>query len=130
MASGLSPKLPLQLDPSDGYGLNKTYIEMVSQNLKMLVLTAPGERIMDPEFGVGIRNYLFEMNSSITYEEIDNRITNQVDKYMPFLDVRTVILEPDDIENGNPNLIKIQIKYFIKPLQIFDIVEILFEDTI
>ena len=49
---------------------------------------------------------------------------------MPFLDVRTVILEPDDIENGNPNLIKIQIKYFIKPLQIFDIVEILFEDTI
>ena len=130
MASGLSPKLPLQLDPSDGYGLNKTYIEMASQNLKMLVLTAPGERIMDPEFGVGIRNYLFEMNSSITYEEIDNRITNQVDKYMPFLDVRTVILEPDDIENGNPNLIKIQIKYFIKPLQIFDIVEILFEDTI
>ena len=130
MASGLSPKLPLQLDPNDGYGLNKTYIEMVSQNLKMLILTAPGERVMDPEFGVGIRNYLFEMNSSLTYEEIDRRINNQVNKYMPFLDVRTVILDPDDIKDGNPNLVKVQIKYFIKPLQIFDVVEILFEDTI
>ena len=130
MASGLSPKLPLQTDTNDGYALNKTHAEMVTQNLKMLVLTVPGERIMDPEFGVGIRNYLFELNDSVTHEEIDIRIKNQVNKYMPFLDVRTVILGPDDIEAGNPNLLKIQIKYLIKPLQIFDVVEILFEDTI
>ena len=96
----------------------------------MLVLTAPGERIMDPEFGVGIRNYLFEPNYSPTHEEINLKIKSQVNKYMPFLDVRTVILGPDDIEDGNPNLLKIQIKYLIKPLQIFDVVEILFEDTI
>ena len=130
MASGLSPKLPVQIDPNDGYALNKTYAEMVTQNLKMLVLTAPGERIMDPEFGVGIRNYLFEPNYSLTHEEIDLKIKSQVNKYLPFLDVKTVILGPDDIEAGNPNLLKIQIKYLIKPLQIFDVVEILFEDTI
>ena len=130
MASGLSPKLPLQLDTSDGYALNKTYAEMVGQNLKMLILTAPGERIMDPEYGVGIRNYLFEMNVAQTYDEIDSRVTQQVNKYMPFLDVRTVILGPDDIENGNPNFMKVQIEYYIKPLQVFDAVEILLEDTI
>ena len=130
MASGLSPKLPLQTDPNDGYALNKTYADMVSQNLKMLILTAPGERIMDPEFGVGIRNYLFEQNHSTTHQEIDLKIKNQVNKYMPFLDVRTVILGPDEIQDGNPNLLKIQIKYLITPLQIFDVMEILFEDTI
>jgi phage baseplate assembly protein W len=130
MASGLSPKLPLQIDPQDGYSLNKTYAEMVTQNLKMLILTAPGERIMDPKFGVGIRNYLFEPNYSTTHQEIDLKIKNQVNKYMPFLDVRTVILGPDEIQDGNPNLLKIQIKYLITPLQIFDVVEILFEDTI
>ena len=130
MASGLSPKLPLQLDVKDGYALNKTYIEVVGQNLKMLILTAPGERIMDPEFGVGIRNYLFEMNSSITYEEINTRISRQVNKYMPFLDVRTVILGPNDMQDANPNLMKVQVEYYIKPLQVFDAVEILLEDTI
>ena len=94
------------------------------------MLTSPGERIMDPEFGVGIRNYLFEMNTSITYEEIDAKITQQVNKYMPFLDVRTVILGPDDVESGNPNLVRVQVEYLIKPLQVFDAVEILLEDTI
>lgn len=130
MASGLSPKLPLQLDVQDGYALNKTYVEMVGQNLKMLILTAPGERVMDPDFGVGIRNYLFEANYSVTYEEINTRINRQVSKYMPFLDIQTVFLGPDDVENGDPNLLKIEIKYFIEPLQIYDAVEILLDETI
>ena len=130
MASGLSPKLPLQLDVQDGYGLNKTHIEMVGQNLKMLILTAPGERVMDPSFGVGIRNYLFEMNHSSTYEEIDVRISRQVNKYMPFLEVRTVFLGPGDVQEGDPNLMKVQIEYFIKPLRVIGALEILLEDTI
>ena len=57
MARGLSPKLPVSTDPIDGYALNKTYAEVVTQNLKNLILTAPGERMMDVDFGVGIRNY-------------------------------------------------------------------------
>jgi hypothetical protein len=130
MASGISPKLPLDRDATDGYSLNKTYAEMVSQNLKMLVLTAPGERIMDPEFGVGIRNYLFEPNNELTYQEIETRIINQVSKYLPFLEVRTTIFGPDEIVDGNPNMFKLQIKYLIKPLQTYDVVEIFLEDTI
>jgi uncharacterized protein len=130
VASGLSPKLPLQLDVQDGYSLNKTHIEMVGQNLKMLILTAPGERIMDPLFGVGIRNYLFEMNHSLTYEEIEVRISRQVNKYMPFLEVRTIFLGPDDVQEGDPNLMKVQIEYFIKPLRVIGALEILLEDTI
>ena len=56
---GIAPKLPLQLDEVDGYRLTKTIKETVQQNLKMIVLTSPGERIMNPDFGVGLRNYLF-----------------------------------------------------------------------
>ncbi len=130
MASGISPKLPLDRDATDGYSLNKTYAEMVSQNLKMLVLTAPGERIMDPEFGVGIRNYLFEPNNELTYQEIETRIINQVTRYLPFLEVRTTMFGPDEMVDGNPNMFKLQIKYLIKPLQTYDVVEIFLEDTI
>jgi len=130
MASGLSPNLPLQEDTSDGYTLNKTYAEMVSQNLKMLVLTAPGERIMDPEYGVGIRNYLFEPNHELTYQEIETRIISQVNKYMPFIEVKVTMFGPDEIEYGDPHLFKLQIKYLIKPLRIYDVVEFFFEDTI
>ena len=37
--AGLSPKLPLQRDQVDGfYSLNKTHVELVKQNFKMLLL--------------------------------------------------------------------------------------------
>ena len=65
MGVGYSPKLPLQYDSIDGYyKLNKTLHEVMKQNIKMVVLTSPGERMMQPDFGVGLRNYLFEQDSS------------------------------------------------------------------
>ena len=79
--SGISPKLPLSLDEQDGYALNKTYREMAQQNLKMLLLTIPGERIMDPNFGVGIKTYFFEQNVKAVHDIIDRNINKQVETY-------------------------------------------------
>jgi phage baseplate assembly protein W len=130
MATGLSPKLPLMTDSTDGYALNKKYSEMISQNLKMLVLTSPGERIMDPEFGVGIRNFLFEQNIEVTHAEIVNRIKTQVGRYMPFVNVKAVLLTPDDDDAMDPNYLSIKLEYYIKPLRAYDILNISLKDTI
>ena len=53
--SNYSPRLPLQIDSTNGFSNNQTILQVVQQNLKMLLLTSPGERVMDPNFGVGIR---------------------------------------------------------------------------
>ena len=58
--SSLSVKLPITRNTIDGFAMIKDFQTLVKQNFKMLVLTAPGERVMEPEFGVGLRNYLFE----------------------------------------------------------------------
>ena len=42
--SGLAPKLPISRDDTDGIKLIKRYSELATQNLKMLVLTAPNDR--------------------------------------------------------------------------------------
>ena len=87
MASGLAARLPLGLSQVFGaYDLLTTYEEVAKQNLKMLVLTSPGERIMDPNFGVGIRQFLFEQETRFLQQEIQQRIIQQVSKYLPFLD--------------------------------------------
>ena len=125
MARGLSPKLPISTDPLDGYMLNKTYGEVVTQNLKNIILTAPGERIMDPSFGVGLRNFLFEPNISPTHSEILQRIHRQVSRYMPFLEIEAVIVSPDQVELMDPDSIKVEIRYFIRPLQFTDVLEII-----
>ena len=123
---GFSPHLPLTIDPVDGYALTKTYKEVISQNLKNLVLTAPGERMMIPEFGVGIRRFLFEQNIAPTHQEIISRISQQTSRYMPFLKIKTVIISPypevDDIADLNE--IKIEIRYMVESLNIQDALKI------
>ena len=90
--SGISVKLPLQVSPKDGpYLLNRTYQESVQQNLKMLLFTVPGERVMDILFGVGIRNYLFEMNTDVTFNILTDAIHDQVQKYMPFIEIEDIV---------------------------------------
>ena len=122
---GLSPKLPLTIDPEDGFALNKTHVQLVKQNLKMLVLTSPGERLMIPDFGVGIRRYLFEQKSSDVYADIKSNISRQISKYMSFLKVNLIEIKDLDGELGlRDNGISIKISYEIVPLRLADSLEI------
>ena len=121
MAYGISPKLPLMKDPEDGYALNKSYQELTMQNLKMIVLTSPGERIMEPDFGVGLRNFLFENADERTYSQIRAKILKQTNKYMPFVSIENIHIS--EILQGPGasvvgNSISIIIEYIIKPLNL------------
>jgi phage baseplate assembly protein W len=101
MAEGLAVELPLNINSTDGpYGLHKGLIDMAAQNLKMIVLTTPGERIMAPNFGVGIRRYLFEQNSPGTIENIRNRIIQQVKTYLPYIVIRDLKVYSPDISGS------------------------------
>ena len=124
MSRGLSPKLPLTKDPQDGYKLNKSYVEMIKQNIKMLVLTAPGERIMDPEFGVGLRNYLFRNNIPELQGEIRAKIAQQVNRYMPFIQIEEIRFTSPDESSISENGLYMMMSYKIIPLDLVSSVEI------
>ena len=56
------------ISKKDGpFKLNKTLGEVVRQNFKNLVLTSPGERIMLPDFGAGLRRLLFDQQGKQTF---------------------------------------------------------------
>jgi len=88
---GISVKLPLIYSPVDGpYQLNKTLGEVVQQNFKNLLLTSPGERVMIPDFGVGLRRMLFEGFSAALHEQISTAINIQTNKYLPFINIEGI----------------------------------------
>lgn len=88
MAEGLSVRLPLFVDDIDGaYGLHKELVDLVQQNMKMIILTSPGERIMEPEFGVGIKKFLFEQNVSDNIAIIRSTIAQQINTYLPYVQI-------------------------------------------
>ena len=116
--SGIAPKLPITVDKEDGITLIKNYDDLVTQNLKMLVLTVPGERIMDPEFGVGARNYLFEQMTQATFENFKSRLLEQQRRYLPYLTIQNVEFA-SSLTNPNmsENLLGIKITYFNRVLK-------------
>lgn len=124
--SGISVSLPLIYDLVDGpFYLNKTAKEAIQQNLKNLVLTNPGERIMDPSFGVGLRTFLFEQINDEMYTKIATRIRQQLVAYLPFIKVSGIYFD-DSSTNGDlgDNEIHLGISYNIAPLDINDTLSI------
>ena len=119
--AGISPKLPLAQDPTNGYALNPTWVEATKQNLTSLILTVPGERIMDPDFGVGIKKYLFELDNTETFTSVSSKIYEQVSTYLPYVEIvdLSMVSQADD-PSIDANLVFLKIVYVIKPLEFAD----------
>ena len=110
---GIGVRLPLSVDDVDGhFALTKTLLEETRQNLFHLIMTAPGERIMDIDFGVGIRKYLFEPLLPQTEEIIKGRIYSQVKRYLPFVLINYVSFSSDPALN----FLGIQLSYQVPSL--------------
>ena len=126
MATGISVKLPLRVTAEDGpYALNKDLVETTKQNFKNLVLTNPGERVMDVDFGVGIQGFLFELDNAAIRSSLQSRIQSQAAKYMPFVEITNIGFNSQATNaNASDNLLSLRIEYIIIPLQEFDNIEI------
>jgi phage baseplate assembly protein W len=119
MALGLS--LPITLSSTDGFTLLYGVKETLKQNFAMLILTNPGERVMEPDFGVGIKAFLFNNKSQNYRQSITDKIHQQVQKYIPAIVIRSIeYAEPEQF----PNSISIRITYSIPDMSIQDLLEL------
>tara|TARA_R100000152_G_C6559333_1_gene30767 strand:- start:81 stop:485 length:405 start_codon:yes stop_codon:yes gene_type:complete len=119
---GISPRIPLVYGKTDGpYQLNKTVGQTIKQNLKMLILTMPGERIMVPEFGVGLYGFLFEQINEDTFSDITEKIVEQINFYMPSVKLEEITFNTSDEDRALAyNELQISIKYNILPFNASD----------
>jgi len=123
---GYSPKFPLQFDNYVGaYALTQTLKEVVKQNFINLMLTSPGERIMDINFGVGLRNYLFEQNTSQLKSKIAADVRYQTSKYMPFISLDTINFSKSQGTDGyDDQILNVSIHYSVSSMNILDSISI------
>ena len=123
---GIGPKLPLAYDKKHGpYGLIVDPKEEIKQNLLNIVLTNPGERVMDSNFGAGIRAFLFENFTPDVKTQIAERVSTQIAKYLPSVQVTSVNSAFDE----GRNLLYVRLEFFIPALGIADSLELNVEDT-
>ena len=113
----IAPKIPLEINDETGrheiYGVTDL-TKVVDQNIKMTLLTSPGERIMNPAFGVGLKQYLFENDTTITrgsggLPPLRENILSQLSTFVPYIAVQDLQINI----SADSNLMNIKIKYFV-----------------
>jgi Bacteriophage baseplate protein W len=86
------------------------YEESVRQSILIILGTAKGERVMRPDFGCGIYNLVFEVNSASTASRIAQSVRESLLQFETRIDVRGIQVQPS---NGGEVLL-ISIDYEVR----------------
>jgi uncharacterized protein len=81
--------------------------EKVRQSILMILETEPGERIMRPTFGCGLRRYLMNPNNTATRALIKHDVERGLTQGEPRIKLQEVRVDPGD----DPSAVLIQISY-------------------
>ena len=85
--------------------------EGIRQSIWMILSTSPGERLMRPDFGCGIHDMVFGVNSAGTANAVAGAVRSALATWEPRIDVLDVFAAPDPAE---ANLLRIEINYQVR----------------
>ena len=108
-AIGIS--LPIQIT-NTAFAQTFQTSEQVKSNIKNLLLTKKGERILQPEFGSGLQELLFEPNVDDFEGRIEDTINDSLKQWLPYVTADEINIESTDELRDN-NKINVSIKFKI-----------------
>ncbi len=109
---GLDLPLGLQPGTSDGnFATTKTTMDAVRNDIKLLLMTQKGERLMQPNLGMNIRRFLFEQITEDITVQIENDIVDTFATWLPFVELREINIDKKD---QDLNRLSIDIKFNIR----------------
>jgi phage baseplate assembly protein W len=107
---GAGWKYPVQVDQEKKIALSH-HEERIRESIWIVLDTAPGERLMRPDFGCGIYQYVFAPNTMRTAGLVRFQVEEALNRWEPRIDLQEVQVEPDPDE---PTLLLINIEYKLK----------------
>lgn len=72
----------------------------IEQAVRLILSTAPGERVMRPEFGCGIHRYAFSTVDTTTLTVIEDEVGDALARWEPRIEVLAVDAELADPTDG------------------------------
>ena len=86
--------------------------DQIKSNIKNLLLTKRGERILQPQFGSGLQSLLFEPNVDDLEGRIEDTINDSLKQWLPYVTADEINIESTDELRDN-NKINVSIKFKI-----------------
>jgi len=95
------------LDEVNIFKGTETVREQVKSNLINLLLTEKGERVNEPNFGVGLKKILFEQH--LNKVELEEKINFQINFYIP--EIQLITAEVGEIDDDHRVYLTISYKF-------------------
>jgi phage baseplate assembly protein W len=102
--------------PVNGSLTYAAYEDDVEQAIQIILMTEAGERPMLPQFGGGLRRFLFEPNSPATQRAIEQVVRNALTDWEPRIDLDNVTVTADA---NQPDLLLIAVDYVVRATNTF-----------
>ena len=67
----------------------------IREAVRVILMTAPGERLRRSSFGAGLDTFLFEPNTTMTRRQLEDRITRALTTWEPRISLESVDVEED-----------------------------------
>lgn len=114
-SSTLAIKLPMnnfgRQKSSQLFNMSFTTEEQAISNYINLLLTKPGERFMQPDYGVGLLYYVFEQNVDALKFLLEERIRDQTAVWLPYIQLIEIKVDAYNNKLGDENSVNIQIVF-------------------
>ena len=106
-------RFPLGHSSEGFFYRTKTVLEQAKSNLQNLLLTTPGERVFQPNFGSQLKSIVFEQGQDIP-NRVEEAIRTSVDSFSPHINIINVFTIQEQ------NQVNVQVEFSV-PLNPEDI---------
>ncbi len=85
--------------------------ENIRQSVEVIIGTAKGERVMRPDFGCAVHDYVFAAADPATLSMIEDAVEEALVQWEPRIDVEDVDAARDP---ENPNRVLVEVDYWVR----------------
>jgi phage baseplate assembly protein W len=107
---GRGISFPMRIDQSGSIAFTQG-VGDIDGSLRMVLTTAPGERLMRPQFGCRIWDLLFEPINANTLGLMAEAVRDAVSQWEPRIQLEDVVIDPDP---ADPSRVLINLKYRVR----------------
>jgi phage baseplate assembly protein W len=104
--------LPLQKGSNGYFAQSFQTKDQVKANIKNLILTNKGERLMQPDFGTDLYDVLFNPSTDELEQRIQDSIEDAIAQWMPYINIVEIFVDQNNT-NIDSNIFAVSLKYQI-----------------
>ncbi len=104
-------RFPVAVDAATGKVLMSAHEDDIKEAIWIILSTARGERVMQPDFGCGIHDFVFAAMNMTTLSMVESSVREALKQWEPRIEVSQVTAAPD---RWDPGQLEIKIRYLVR----------------